>query len=372
MEQVKVLIADVVRTPWGKPNGSMERFISSDLAAEALKKLLDRTGIPPEQVDQVIFGQAHPSTMPNNIGHYAWLKAGLPVEVPGYTVQSNTLSALQALRNAFYLIASGNESACIAGGADSYSAAPFVMRDVRNHFYPQDRVVRDSLDEAERFTQPDPMSRIEQYHKTHTEPAPSREAAEYAARSRENALRFSALCSDQMVPMTYVDRKKGEITVSEDEWLSSGADEGQILAQYADGVAATLLLSEAKAAELGITPAAELIGFAVTGGSTIRRQETGAAAAKQLLSKKGLTIDDISVVEVLENCAEDVLETVSALGGAPKVNPLGGALAYGLNDGAEGIAMLQRLIASLDAGQMGLLCMYSAGGQGISALVRKL
>ena len=70
-------------------------------------------------MDQVVFGQAHPSTMPNNIGHYAWLKAGLPVEVPGYTVQSYSGSALQALRNCYYLIATGNESICVAGGADS-------------------------------------------------------------------------------------------------------------------------------------------------------------------------------------------------------------------------------------------------------------
>ena len=82
MENEKVVIVDVVRTPWGKPGGSLEKFISSDLAAAALKKLLARTGIAPSTVDQVVFGQAHPSTMPNNIGHYAWLKAELPVEVP--------------------------------------------------------------------------------------------------------------------------------------------------------------------------------------------------------------------------------------------------------------------------------------------------
>ena len=130
----KVVITQAARTPWGVPGGTLEPLMSSDMAAPMLKALLERGGVEPTDVDQVIFGQAHPSTMPNNIGHYAWLKAELPVEVPGHTVQINTASALQAVRSAYYLIATGNEQICIAGGADSYSAAPFVMRDVRNHF----------------------------------------------------------------------------------------------------------------------------------------------------------------------------------------------------------------------------------------------
>jgi len=182
MKNIKVVLADVVRTPWGKPNGGLEKFMSSDLAAQALKKLLGRTGVEPNAIDQVVFGQAHPSTMPNNIGHYAWLKAKFPVEVPSYTVQSNTASALQAVRNAYYLIATGNEIIVIAGGADSYSAAPFVMRDVRNHFYSHNRVIIDSLDEAERCTQPVPMSRLEQYQKTYAA-QPNAEARSFEQRA---------------------------------------------------------------------------------------------------------------------------------------------------------------------------------------------
>ena len=165
----KVVIADSVRTAWGKPGAGLAPFMSSDFSAKLLNELLARTGVEAAAVDQVVFGQAHPSTMPNNIGHYAWLKAGLPVEVPGYTVQSYSGSALQALRNCYYLIATGNESICVAGGADSYSAAPFVLRDVRNHFYPQHRTFIDSIEEAELYTQPEPMGRQEQYELAHGE-----------------------------------------------------------------------------------------------------------------------------------------------------------------------------------------------------------
>lgn len=370
METNKVVIVDVLRTPWCKPGRAMERFMSSDLSAPLLLKLLERTGVAPELVDQVIFGQAYPSTMPNNIGHYAWLKAELPVEVPGYTVQSNTASALQAVRNAYYLIASGNEQICIAGGADSYSAAPFVMRNVRNHFYPQDRKVIDSIEEGECCTQPVFMSREEQYHKAH--PAQTDEQAEaYSSQSRKKAAQFSARCAGQVVPISYVDRKKGEIIFADDDWLVEQECVSGPLSPHADGAAVTMLMSSEKAEELGIKPLAEICGFAVDGGDPIQRQMTGAAAAKKLLARKGLAMDDVAVVEILENSAADVLETAKALGSAPKVNPLGGALAYGLNDGAEGIAMLQRLVASLESEQLGLLCIYGAGGQGMAALIKK-
>ena len=370
METRNVVVAQVLRTPWCRPGLAMERFMSSDLAAPVLLKLLESTGVAPELVDQVVFGQGHPSTMPNNIGHYAWLKAQLPVEVPGYTVQSNTASALQAVRNAYYLIASGNEQICIAGGADSYSAAPFVMRDVRNHFYPKDRVVQDSLEEAERCTQPGPMSRLEQYEEVYPN-ADTARAEAFGAQSLEKAAGFQALYGEQLVPISYTDRKKGEVVFSQDSYLQGGENEAFPLAPYADGAAAAMLMSREKAQELGVTPLAEILGFAVAGGDTVKRQETGAAAVKKLLERKGLTMDDVAVVEILENSAQDVLETAAALGGSPSVNPLGGALAYGLNDGAEGIAMLQRLIVATKPGQLGVLCMYGAGGQGMAALIAR-
>lgn len=368
MEHKKVIVADIVRTPWGKPNGSMEKFMSSDLGAAALKKLLERTKVDASAVDQVVFGQAHPSTMPNNIGHYAWLKAELPVEVPGYTVQSNTASALQALRNAYYLIASGNEEIVIAGGADSYSAAPFAMRDVRNHFYPQHRTVIDTLEEAECCTQPAPATRKEQYEAAHGAEF-SQKDKDFAAASRKKAERFAELCGDQVVSVSYVDRKKGEIVVSEDEWLKQNITDA--LAPYADGVAVTMLMSEEAAAKWGVTPKAELLSFAVAGCDTKLPQKAGAAAVKKLLNHKNLSMNDITCVEVIENSAEDVFETMAELGGSVEVNPLGGALAYGKNDGADGIAMLQRLVASLESEQLGIVCIYSAGGQGMAALVRK-
>lgn len=368
MEMKKVVIADSVRTAWCKPGGRLASFMTSDFSATLLKALLERTGVEPTAVDQVVFGQAHPSTMPNNIGHYAWLKAELPVEVPGYTVQSVSSSALQALRNCYYLIATGNESICVAGGADSYSAAPFVLRDARNHFYPQHRTFIDSIEEAELCTQPEAMSRLEQYELVHGKSI-STEAAEYAAQSVEKAQ--SANLSAQIVPFSYEVRKKGTVTVGQDEWLAEANGVESALSPYADGAAVTMLMSEDKAEELGIRPKAILSGFAVAGCDPKEQQTAGAMAVNRLLKNKDLTMDDIAVIEVIENSAQDVLDTVKTLGRSAAVNPMGGALAYGKNDGAEGIIMLMRLIDSLQEGQKGIVCTYTAGGQGMAALVEK-
>lgn len=368
MEMKKVIIADSVRTAWGKPGAGLAPFISSDFSAKLLTELLARTGVDAAAVDQVVFGQAHPSTMPNNIGHYAWLKAELPVEVPGYTVQSCSGSALQALRNCYYLIATGNESVCVAGGADSYSAAPFVLRDARNHFYPEHRTFIDSIEEAERCTQPEAMGRLEQYELAHGA-AVSAECVKYAQESVAKAQ--AADCAGQILPISYEVRKKGTITVDKDEWLAAPSAADSALSPYADGAAVTLLMSEDKAKELGIQAQAAISGFAVAGCDPKQQQTAGALAVQKLLKNKGLTMDDIAVIEVIENSAQDVLDTVKTLGGKAQVNPMGGALAYGKNDGAEGIAMLMRLVASLKAGQKGVLCTYTAGGQGMAALIEK-
>ena len=370
MELKKVVIADAVRTPWGKPCGSLEPLMSSDMSAPLLKALLERTGVEATTVDQVVFGQGHPSTYPNNIGHYAWLKAELPVEVPGHTVQCNTASALQALRSAYYLIASGNEEVVIAGGADSYSAAPFALRDVRNHFYPQHRVIIDTLEEAEQCTQPQRMSRLEQYEKAYG-PTPSEKAEEYKDASVARAQAYAQTCSGQIVPQSYTVRKKGEIIVDKDEWIDRGVGE-EALAPYADGAAVMMLMSEEKAAQQGITPKAAVLGFAVVGSDPVAPQDTGAAAVKKLLKNKGLALSDLAALEIIENSAEDVLHVMADLGECPVVNPVGGALAFGKNDGAEGIFMVMRLADALKPGEKGVACIYSPGGMGMAALIEKL
>ena len=241
------------------------------------------------------------------------------------------------------------------------------MRDVRNHFYPQHRAFIDSIEEAEQCTQPKAMSRAEQYELSHGKEL-SQEALQYAEESIAKAQ--AADNTAQILPISYEVRKKGTVTVDADECLAS-ANTASPLSPYADGAAVTMLMSEEKAAQLGITPKAAICGFAVSGCDPKAQQTSGALAVEKLLKNKGLTMDDIAVIEVIENSAQDVIDTVKALGGSAQVNPMGGALAYGKNDGAEGIIMLMRLVDSLKAGQKGIVCVYSAGGQGMAALIEK-
>ncbi len=374
MREHRVFIIDTVRTPWGKPGGSLARLHSADLAAAALYRLLDRTGVKGGEIGHVVFGQAHPSTYPNNIGHYASLAAHLPERVPGYTVHSNSASALQAVRSAFYLIASGNEEVCIAGGADSYSAAPFAVRNARSHFKPENRVISDTIEEAELWTQPAPMTREAHYGKTYGGKI-SAEATRFQEQSRSMADQAKERFAGQMAPVTYHDRKRGDIAVSHDEWLDTTGRPR--LAPYADGAAAVLLTTQKRADQLGLIPRAELLGFAVAGCEAETWQNAGATAVKKLLSRHRLTIADIGCMEILENSAEDVLSTMSALRAGtvfPVVNRYGGALSFGKNDGADGIAMLLSLTCALqDAGStFGVICMSSAGGLGMAALLKRV
>ena len=367
MNEQKVYLVDTVRTPWGKGR-TMEKLLSSDLAAAALLKLFERTGVQADRIDQVVFGQEMPTTYPYNIGHFAWLKAHLPVEVPGYTVQSNTASGLQALRSAYYLIASGNETCCIAGGADSYSAAPFVMRDVRNHFYEKDRHVLDTIVEADTCTQPKPISSMERYYSMHGEER-SAEAWAFQTADFERARHFAADCAAQFAPVSYTDRKKGEIVIETDGYLA-GEPTDAFLAPPADGASVAMLISGACAKELSVNPVAEIIGFAVAGGDV---HTLNGKAAKKLLERKGLTPEDIAWAEIEELSAEDTLDVARAIGiDTTRINPYGGALSYGRAGGGEGIAMLQRLTAALKEGQYGLLCIPSSGGQSMAALIKKI
>ncbi len=369
MERKRVFITDIVRTPLGKPGGGLERFMSSDLAAKAILKLLERTGVEAGRVGQTVIGQMLPSTMPNNLGHYAWLKAELPVEVPGYTVQANADSGLQALRNAYYLAASGEEEIVLAGGADSFSAAPFVMRDVRLHFYPQDRIVIDSLDEAECMTQPEPMSRQEQYELAHGSGETAEEAA-FRAEDRRKAESSRGRGAGAVVPFSWTDRKKGEIVISEDEW--PGAEAEGPFSPQADGAAVTLVMTEDGLAAGSLPPLAEILGFVAAGCDPKNMEAAGAAAVRKLLAEQGLGTGDVALFEIRENSAADVLETAAALGiGPEKVNPFGGALSFGDAGGAEPFVMLSRLAGALKAGEKGVLCVYSPGGLGMAALIEK-
>lgn len=363
----KVVLIDAVRTPYGKMGGALSRLDSADLASALLKAMAQRNLVDLERIGHIVFGQSHPSTSPNNMGHYASLLARYPESIPGYTVHSNCASGLQAFRSAYYMIASGAEDICIAGGTDSYSFAPFAIRNARVSFPESSRVITDTIDEAEKFTQPKPISRAERYESVYGDR--SEKALVYQKASLEAAR--GAQMSRWIVPVSYTDRKKGEIVISADELLQS--DALPTLPEYADGAAAAMLMTQEMTEELGLVPLAEVMGFGVAGSNPLKRRTPGADAALKLLKRKGVSAGELALVEIMENSAEEVLDTIDALGvSGDVVNTAGGSLSFGRNEGAEGISMIIRLVEKLKGGEMGLACINSAGGQGMAVLLRRL
>ena len=213
------------------------------------------------------------------------------------------------------------------------------------------------------------MSRLEQFEKAHGKGDPEAAKAYREAGEKKTAA-FKEAVKDEIAPMSWIDRKKGEIVISEDEWPGK-AKEGP-LSPNADGAAVTLVISEEALAAKKLTPAAELLGFAAYGSDPEKPNEAAVAAAKKLLARKGLKAENIALFEILENSAEDVAGIAADLKiSAEKINPFGGALAFGRCDGAEGILMLQRLIKGLQLGEAGLLMIPSPGGMGMAALLKK-
>lgn len=365
----KVVLIDAVRTPYGKMGGALNRLDSADLASALLKAMAQRNHVDLERIGHIVFGQSHPSTSPNNMGHYASLLARYPESIPGYTVHSNCASGLQALRSTYYMIASGAEDFCIAGGTDSYSFAPFAIRDARVSFPESSRVITDTIEEAEKFTQPKPMSRAERYETVYGER--SEVALSYQKTSQEAARSAKEKMSGRIVPVSYTDRKKGEIIISTDEMLEN--DSLPVLPEYADGAAAAMLMNQDLAEELGLVPLAEVMGFGVAGSDPLSRCTPGVSAAQKLLVRRKISVEDLSLIEIMENSAEEVLDTIAALEiPREKVNAAGGSLSLGRNEGAEGITMILRLVDNLTSGQLGLVCINSAGGQGMAVLLRKI
>ena len=194
---------------------------------------------------------------------------------------------MQALRSAYYLIATGNEEAVIAGGADSFSAAPFVLRDVRYSFNEKNRVIYDTVTEGEMWTQPDPILR-EEWHRelADSEGISIDDEQQYVEESMRKARIAQELHSKHVAPVVISDRKRGDIVIDTDEYLSLDLGKRGLptIAPYADGAAAALVMSEERAVELGYRPLARIRRFAAVGCSPRARQN---GAPKPIFRSRG-------------------------------------------------------------------------------------
>ena len=389
-----VVIIDSVRTAIGKLGGALENVPADFLAAAVLDEVIKRADIPKESIDEVIMGQAKQSSDASNLARVASLRAGFPVEVPGYTVHRQCGSGIQAINSASQQIQSGLGDVIIAGGAESMSTAPYYMRNIRFGLKSGNGQLLDPNTESQPGSQPvedygmltmgmTAENLAEKYSISRTE------QDEFALRSQENARRAisTEIFTKEIVPYQ-IKTKKGLMEFNVDEHpretsLEKLADlktvfkkNGTVTAGNSsgrnDGASALILMSEEAAKRHGKKPKARVIAQAAAGVSPNFMGLGPVNSTLKALQMSGLKLNDIDLIELNEAFSAQALAVIKELKlDMNKVNPNGGAIAMGHPIGATGAILATKLIHELErtGKRYGLVTLCIAGGLGISTII---
>jgi acetyl-CoA C-acetyltransferase len=391
------VIVDSVRTAIGRMGGSLKEIEVDFLAAKVINEIVLRTGIEKGDVDEVIFGQAKQSADQANLARLATLRAGLPVEVPGYTVHRQCGSGVQAINNAALQIMTGQSEVIIAGGAESMSTAPYYIRNARYGLGAGNGEIVDPNTESQPRSQP-----IEVYGNL-TMGYTAENLAEKYNISREEqdefALRSQLLANDaiesgrfskEIVPYEVKHKKEVKVfKVDEHPRLTSleklnslkpvFKDNGTVTAGNSsgrnDGASAVLIMSEEAALKRGFKPKARIIAQAASGVSPEIMGIGPVEATKKALSKAGLSLDEIGLIELNEAFSAQALAVIKELNmDLDRVNVNGGAIALGHPLGATGSILMTKLLHEMERRDVkyGLVTLCIGGGQGITTIVENL
>ncbi|MGZ3541496.1 MAG: thiolase family protein [Vulcanimicrobiaceae bacterium] len=386
----EVVVVDAVRTPIGRYGGALANVRPDDLAAAVIKRLVERTGIDPQHIDDVFFGAANQSGEDNrNVARMAALLAGLPVEVPGTTLNRLCGSSLQAINSAAQAIAWGDGSVVIAGGVESMTRAPFVQMKADKPFSRAPELFDTTI--GWRMTNPNmPPAWTIPLGQT------AEKVAEQYGISREEQDRFAF--ESQQRCKTALERN-----AFDDELVSVGdvhADEhprpdttldalaklkpafkngGTVTAGNSSGIndgAAAVLLCEATAAKrLGLQPIARVVASGVAGVSPDVMGLGPIPATRKALARAGLTMSDVDLVEINEAFAAQSIACLRDLEIDPaKANVNGGAIALGHPLGASGARIATTLLHELRrrGGRYGIATMCIGVGQGITTIFERI
>lgn len=394
-----VFIVDAVRTPMGRFRGALASVRPDDLAAHVIAALVERNSVPGSQVDDVVWGAANQAGEDNrNVARMALLLAGLPIDVPGVTVNRLCGSGLEAVNSGYREIRAEEGEVVVAGGSESMTRAPFVLAKPDAPFA-RDLEVHDTAI-GWRFVNPRMQERYGSHPMGETAEINGRdysigrdEQDRFALESHRRAVeardggRFDA----EVVPVT-VQRPKGEpVVVQRDEpprpdtslerlsALPPAFKEGGTVTAgnssgLNDGAAAVLLASEAAMHENGWEPMARIVTSAVAGVEPRRMGIGPVHATRKALKRAGVTLEEIGLVELNEAFAAQSLACIKELGlDLSKVNVNGGAIALGHPLGCSGARILTTLVHEMrrrDA-RYGLATMCIGVGQGIATLVER-
>ncbi|MDO5639249.1 MAG: acetyl-CoA C-acetyltransferase [Neisseria sp.] len=390
----KIVIVAAVRTAIGSFSGSLSSMRAPALGAAVIKALLDKTGVQPGQVDEVLMGNVLTAGVGQNPARQAALAAGLPIHIPATTVNTVCGSGLTAVQLAARSIACGDSEIVIAGGQENMSQAPHLLAGFRNgqkmgNATLVDSMVSDGLTDvyhqyhmgitAENIAEKLGISREEQ------------DALALVSQQRAAAAQAAGRFAQEIIPVAVPQRHGDAVIFDADEYIKPAANaesiaklrpafkkDGTVTAANAsginDGAAAVMLMGAKKARELGLTPLASIKAYAATGIEPEIMGLGPVPAIKQTLQKAGWQIGDLNLIEGNEAFAAQALGVARELGfDMDKVNVNGGAIALGHPIGASGCRILVTLLHEMQRrhARKGLAALCVGGGMGVALAVER-
>ena len=382
------------RTPIGRLLGSFKDLSAAELGAVAIKAALERAGVSPDQVEYVIMGQVLTAGAGQVPARQAAAKAGIPMHVPAITVNKVCLSGINAIATADQLIRAGEVEIVVAGGQESMTRAPHLLTKSREGYKYGDVIVLDHMDHDglhDSFT--DQAMGALTDRRNQTDGLTREEQDEFSARSHQLAARAwkDGLFTDEVTPVEVPQRKGDPIIVTQDEGIRGDTTaevlaklrpafdkEGTITAgsasQISDGACAVVVMSKARAEELGLRWLAEIGAHGMSAGpddSTL--QDQPANAISRACTKEGIKPTDLDLVEINEAFAAVGITSTRLLGlDEEKVNVNGGAIAMGHPIGMSGARIVLHLALELRrrGGGTGAAGLCGGGGQGDALILR--
>jgi acetyl-CoA C-acetyltransferase len=390
------VIVSSARTPIGKLAGSLASLPATDLGAHAIRAALARGGVGAEQVDYVLLGQVLQAGAGQMPARQAAVKAGIPMSVPSMTINKVCLSGINAIYLADQMIQAGDAEVVVAGGMESMTKAPYLLKQARDGYRMGNGEVTDSMIDDGLWCAFEAM---------HMGTGTDRDARKFGGITRELQDDFAAKSHDraaaavkagrlaeEIEPIEIPQRKGDPVLIDQDEGVRPGttvdslsslraafADDGTITAgnasQISDGASAVIVTSRAKADELGLTPIAELVSFGMVAGPDTSLMTQPSRAIKRALEPVDTSVSELDLVEINEAFAAVVLSTMRDLGITDDiVNVNGGAIALGHPIGMSGTRVVLTLVNELRrrGGGLGAAALCGGGGQGEAAIVRAL
>jgi len=390
----EVVIVSAQRTAIGAFGGVFKDVSAVALGVAAAKSALEKAGVRPGTVDEVVFGNVIGAGFGQNIARQVAIGSGLPVEVPAYVVSKVCASGLKAVQVAAQSIAVGDADIVLAGGTESMSQIPYALKDARwgqrmGDGKLVDLLINDGLMDV--FNNYHMGITAENVAKKYGISRERQDELALASQNRAEAAIKSGRFTDEIVPVSIPQKKGDPVVINTDEYPRMGATleslaklrpafdkEGSVTAGNAsginDGAAALLLMSKAKAAELGLKPLATIRAAAAAGVAPEIMGTGPIPATLKALKKAGLSVSDINLVEANEAFAVQALSVIGELGLDPKiVNVNGGAIALGHPIGASGARILVTLVHEMHKRncRYGLATLCVGGGQGLAMIIEK-